>query len=178
MDDRLGARFKQVQPEVLYPVEPIVHLDRQDVTDLVALADRNPRRRIRICAHGDASDGLHEMFIVHVRGTYVRPHKHLGKSESFHVVEGEADVVLFDEQGSVVRVIRMGPYASGGTFYYRLSEPLYHTLLIRSDTFVFHEVTRGPFDRSQTVFAPWSPPDDQRQAADDFMQHLTQIVGK
>ena len=31
------------------------------------------------------------MLIVHPAGAYVRPHKHEGKSESTHVVEGDVD---------------------------------------------------------------------------------------
>ena len=58
-------------------------------------------------------DRLHEMLIVHQRGAYVRPHKHPGKMESTHVVKGLVDVVLFDDDGSVRRTIRMGDYASG-----------------------------------------------------------------
>ena len=87
----------------------------------------------------------------------------MNKSESFHVIEGMVDVVLFSEGGEVSKVIKMGSYSSGGCFYYRVASPIYHTLLIRSEVLVFHETTNGPFDRSQMVFAPWSP--DERDGA-------------
>jgi cupin fold WbuC family metalloprotein len=87
----------------------------------------------------------------------VRPHKHLGKPESFHVIEGIVDVIIFDECGDIREVIQMGNYGSDRVFYYRISTPIYHTLLIRSDILVFHETTTGPFNRVDTVFAPWSP---------------------
>ena len=47
------------------------------------------------------------MFIFHRKGTYVRHHKHLSKAESFHLVEGEADILLFDEQGNLNKVINL-----------------------------------------------------------------------
>ena len=51
----------------------------------------------------------------------------------------------------------MGELRSGKTFYYRLSEPIFHTLIIRSEILVFHEITQGPFLREQTEFAEWAP---------------------
>jgi cupin fold WbuC family metalloprotein len=158
--------------EVLYATDPIVRLTQGDVAELIKLADRNPRKRIRICAHRDVGDKLHEMLIVHVRDTYVRPHKHPGKSESFHLIKGEVDVVVFDEAGLVTNVIRMGDYASGKTFYYRMTDPCYHTLLIQSDVIVFHETTNGPFQRSETVFAPWAPEEAAEAARRVFMEAL------
>src|SRR5687768_8037033 len=87
--------------EVLIAATPIVTVSPADIEALKALALQNPRKRIRICTHKDTADPLHEMLIVHTRDTYVRPHKHLNKSESFHVIEGTVDVVIFNESGDV-----------------------------------------------------------------------------
>jgi cupin fold WbuC family metalloprotein len=150
-------RYREHSAEVLYAEDPIVQVDRQDIEFLIKRAVQSPRQRVRLCTHKDTSDRLHEMLIVHGRNCYVRPHKHLAKSEAFHVIQGVVDVVLLDEAGKVVEVIKMGDYASGRKFYYRLADPLYHTLLIRSEWLVFHEITNGPFKREDTVFAPWAP---------------------
>ncbi len=174
-DDRL-TRFRPLNEEVLYPAETIVEVDRRDIEALVARAQSNARKRIRICAHPDAGDPLHEMLIVHTRETYVRPHKHLGKSESFHIIEGQADVVIFDDDGKLLRVISMGEAASGATFYYRLRQPCYHALLVRSAVLVFHEVTNGPFAREGTLFAPWAPGDGEAEAVRGFVRRLLQDV--
>jgi len=154
-----SGKFRVESAEVLYAGEGIVTVDAATVAALVRDGLRNARHRIRLCTHTDARDAVHEMIIVHDRSCYVRPHKHLGKSESFHVIEGEVDVVIFDDVGRVSDVIPMGPYGSDKPFFYRIAEPLYHTLLIRSDVLVFHETTSGPFRREQTVLAPWSPVD-------------------
>jgi len=143
--------------EVLYPAEDVVVLDARTLEELKRLAMLNPRKRVRLCGHRSPDDLLHEMFIIHTRDTYVRPHKHLGKAESFSILEGEVDVVLFEEDGRIARTIPMGAPGSGKPFYYRLADPIFHTLLIRTDFLVFHEATEGPFRREQTVFAPWAP---------------------
>jgi len=133
--------------EVLYPEEDVVFLQIAETQELKRLASLNPRHRVRLCAHRSPKDSLHEMFIVHMRDCFVRPHKHLGKVESMAVLEGEVDVVLFDEDGSIRRLIQMGTPSSGKVFYQRLADPIYHTLLIRSEFLVFHEITEGPFLR-------------------------------
>lgn len=162
--------------EVLYAPKGIVVVDDAIIADLVTDAAKNPRRRIRLCAHSGVTDPLHEMFIVHERGCYVRPHKHFGKSESFHVVSGDVDVVVFDDSGNILNVIAMGPYGSQRPFFYRIAEPLFHTLLIRSDVLVFHETTSGPFKREQTLFAPWSPTGDDPHEVKTFLQLLNKNI--
>ena len=164
-------QLRQFNDEVLYAVDPVVRVGRTDISELIQRVEHVARKRARICAHRDVADKLHEMLIVHTRDTYVRPHKHLGKSESFHLIEGAADVVVLDDQGNIADVITMGDYSSGKTFYYRMADPLYHTLLIRSEVIVFHEVTNGPFDRSDTLFAPWAP-EDGAPSRKQFMERL------
>jgi cupin fold WbuC family metalloprotein len=143
--------------EVLYPQENIVSVNREDMQKLKDLAICNPRQRIRLCAHKEPSDQLHEMFIIHTSECYVRPHKHIGKIESMSILEGEADVVLFHEDGSIKKVLSMGAPNTGKLFYYRLAEPIYHMLLIRTPFLVFHEITQGPFLREKTIFPEWAP---------------------
>jgi cupin fold WbuC family metalloprotein len=100
------------------------------------------------------------MFIATRRDSYVRPHKHLGKAESFLLLEGRADLVLLDDAGAVTEAVALGDYASGLPFFYRIEDARYHTLVVRTDFVLYHEATSGPFDRTRTVLAPWSPAED------------------
>ena len=168
---------KTVSEEVLYPDERVVKVDRGDVDALKRIASATARRRVRLCAHPAAGDALHEMLIVHARDAYIRPHRQrAGKSESLHMIEGELDVLLFDEAGAVVTVMAMGEFRSGKQFYYRVAEPFYHTVLIRSDPAVFHETTNGPFHPGDTEFAPWAPEESDVSAVTAFMASLERRV--
>jgi cupin fold WbuC family metalloprotein len=169
-----SEKHRRTHPEVLHSDEALTTVDRSDVSGLKTMARANARGRMRLCAHETPEDALHEMLIVHDRSVYVRPHKHPGKTESMHIVEGLVDVVLFDDEGKIERIVRMGDYASGHVFYYRMTTPVFHTLLIRSETVVFLETTSGPFDRSETVFADWAP--DDGEAAASFLAELTTRV--
>ena len=162
-------RARKVSPEVFYADELVVRVDRDDVTSLVAEADPMLRRRTRLCTHRSADDRLHEMLVVHHREAYVRAHRHLGKAESMHIIKGETDLVLFDDVGKVTEVIGMGEFVSGRPFYYRMSDSIYHSLMIRSEWLVFHEVTSGPLRREESEFAPWAPSDDDALAVQAFL---------
>ena len=163
-------KFNVINKEVLYTMDAFTNISSDDIELLKAKASKNPRRRIRLCTHKDTNDTLHEMLIIHSKGTYVRPHKHIDKSESFHIIEGRLKVVVFDEAGSIEEVINMGDYASGNVFFYRLTDKCFHTVVPLSDVVVFHETTNGPFKREQTIFAPWAPEEDNIDEQKKFLE--------
>lgn len=167
--------IRKESAEVLYPKQDVVFLSTSDLDELKQLALKNPRKRVRLCAHRSPQAHLHEMFIVHTSECYVRPHKHLGKAESMAVLEGEVDVVLFNEDGSINKIVQMGAPGSGKTFYQRLSDPIYHALIIRSPFLVFHEVTEGPFLREKTIFPEWAPAEGD-PAAIEFQNQIQSAI--
>lgn len=166
-------KAKEINPEV-FSAEPgpFVSIARSNVQMLLDRAADTPRRRSRFCAHPAVTDKLHEMFIVHEQSAYVRPHKHLHKAESLYVMEGEALGIFFDEAGKVTHVIELGDYASGKTFFLRVNEPTYHTLIITSPVFVFHETTTGPFDRADTIYPVWAPEEADLAGREAFAKRL------
>ena len=167
--------MKQINEEVFFPDQKIVRVNRIEINALQKQSLVAKRRRSRLCAHRDVSDCLHELLIVHPENTYVRPHKHLGKPESFHIITGTLSVIIFDEDGNITEIIPMGDYSSGQNFYYRISDPLYHTVMITSKIAIFHESTTGPFKRSDTVFAPWSPKEKDLHGVKMFMKRFADL---
>ncbi|TAN54768.1 MAG: cupin fold metalloprotein, WbuC family [Rhodospirillales bacterium] len=161
----LPMKFRKVNDEVYYTTESVTKVGWDVVAWLKEKASGNPRQRVRLCTHPDSDDLLHEMLIVHARNAYVRPHRHPTKSESFHMIEGELSVLIFSGDGSVQEHIGMSSQHPDRPFYYRLSKPLYHTVVPHSDFVVFHETTNGPFRREDMEFAPWSPAEDADPAA-------------
>ena len=152
--------YRKINDEVYYLDRPGIPVGDADLDELVRLAAGNPRKRARLCTHAGPDSLLQEMFIVHEKSCYVRPHRHLDKEECVTVHRGEADIVLFDDDGNVTEVIRLGGRDSGRPFSCRMLLGVYHMFLIRSDVLVFSEATTGPFNRGKMVFAPWSPDED------------------
>jgi cupin fold WbuC family metalloprotein len=165
--------YKKINDEVYYSQEAIRTISGKDLNFLKELALKNHRQRVRLCMHKSPEDKVQEMFIIHGRDAYVRPHKHLTRGESFQVLEGEVDVVLYDDVGNVTRVIEMGDQLSGKAFYFRLDPPVFHTLNIHSPVLCFKEVTSGPFNKQDTFFAPWSPDETDLEAVAIFKKDLS-----
>lgn len=165
-------KIKKQSIDVLVAADKHISLSRRDLESLKEKVLKTPKKRIRINIHASPKDRIHEMFIVICKDTYIRPHKHLLKKESYHVIEGRATNVLFDEKGTIRKAISMSDYASGSDFYYKLNEPLYHCLVIQSDYFVFVEVTNGPFRKTDNIFAPWSPDEKDIRAVKSYLYKL------
>ena len=157
---------------VLFADERIVKVGSEVMEMLKESVSHIESKRMRLCTHPDIGSDLHEMFVVLTKDTYIRPHKHIGKSESFHIIEGSLDVAIFNDSGSIHDVVQLGDHLSGFDFYYRLSEPRYHTPVVTSDIVVFHETTKGPFVRSDTVYAPWAPEEGESAAGRVFIEGL------
>lgn len=169
-------QLDRVNDEVFIAVPSIVYLGDEEAAFLKQKAAQSPRKRARICAHKSNEDGLHEMLIAISAGSYIHPHKHIAKSESFHIVEGLVDVMILDDQGALVDVVKLGEPGSGRSYYYRLSDSLFHTLIIRSEMLVMHEVTNGPFNKEQTILAPFAPAEGDGKAASEYMERISQMA--
>ena len=169
--------FKKYNEEVFYTKESIICVNQEIIDFLKAKASNNLRKRARLCTHLGIDDVLHEMLIVHFKGTYVQPHKHIGKSESFHMIEGALGVVIFDDTGKILQVIHMGEPSSGLMFYYRLSESYFHSVIPLTETVVFHETTNGPFKREDMISAPWAPREEEAEEAEIYFKSILPQLG-
>jgi len=151
----------KINPEVYVSSQSFFQLDKKKIDSLINKAKLTPRNRVRFCSHSSSDESVHEMFIVHPRGAYVRPHKHLNKPESMLIIEGKVDFFIFDDDGNIKEKVCMGEYNSGLSFYNstRLSD--FHSMVIHSEWLVFLEVTKGPFNSEDTIFAEWSPKDGE-----------------
>lgn len=163
---------------VFFVKDSLVKIGDQEIKFLKEKVQYHHRKSIRLCMHQDIADAIHEMLILHSKETYVRPHKHPHKDVSYHIIEGVADMVVFDEKGGIVDVIPMGEYGTGRTFYYRLNEVHYYTPLVRSDFLLFHETMNGPFKPSDTIYAPWAAAQSDPVAVTQFQEELLSRVNE
>jgi len=162
--------YQKINEEVFTIQDPIVRLDRRAIEFVKEQAFHNARGRARICMHKNKEDNLHEMLIAIRSDSYIRPHRHRNKVESVHLVEGEADIILFNEEGQIIDLVKISPKHN---FYYRLDLPYYHTVLVHSPILVIHETTNGPFNPKETEYAPFSPPEEENVV---YIRHIKDSV--
>jgi cupin fold WbuC family metalloprotein len=137
---------------------------------LAGRAAASPRRRINHNFHESAGDNPHRFLNVLLRGTYIQPHRHTTppKAETFLVLEGEAEVILFDDHGAVTARHPLGVETPGGRVWgIDLPPGVWHTVLPRTDRAVCFEVKPGPWEpASDKEFAPWAPAEGSPDAAE------------
>lgn len=170
----MAFRFpvRKENDEVYYSKSPFVLIGPPDLEELKTIAAANPRKRSRLCVHQTPAASLHEMFIVHGREAYVRPHRHQKRKEGFMVLEGQADLLTFSDSGDLQKVIRM----DNRSFYMRLNEPTFHMLIIRSEFLVFYEATSGPFNFLDTQFPTWAPDGSDNDDVRTFLEKMERVV--
>jgi cupin fold WbuC family metalloprotein len=154
-------RIEEKSLEVHQAEGEVVWATKENIEFLKQKAAESPKRRSRMLAHPGGDDPMHEMLVVLARDNYIHPHVHPGVTESFYLIEGEMDVVLFKEDGEILEVVHMGDLDSGLPFFYRQTVPIYHTIIPRTDFVAFKEATQGPFRSDNTVLAEWAPADEE-----------------
>jgi cupin fold WbuC family metalloprotein len=180
LNDRVGhwqhrrglIGLQKINDLVLAATDPVVAFSKTENAYLQQELSSRGLDRLRICAHKTGEDRLHEMLMVFSGSTYVRPSLHVDKEESLYFLEGLGTYVFFDDQGRRTRSVPLGPAGSGRSFYCRVPANTYHSLLVESETVLVKETTSGPFRRSDTQFAPWSPDGADPVAARQYVNSL------
>jgi cupin fold WbuC family metalloprotein len=165
-------QIKTLSNEVHQAEGRVVWATKENIEFLKQYAEKSTKNRSRILAHPDGQNSIHEMIVCLGRDTYIHPHIHPGKTESFHLVEGRMNVVLFEEDGEILQVVKMGDLESGLPCYYRQTEPIYHTIIPQTDYVTFTEVTPGPFDPDDLVHAEWAPAEADDGKLVEFIKDL------
>lgn len=160
----------------LEPQQGAICIDRKMIADLHSRALSSPLKRSRYNLHSGPDSLVHEMVIGLLGDTYIRPHRHSQKEESFHIIEGELSVLLFDQDGAVTRCIPMSCTRPGSHLIYRLSPAVWHTVIIHSPFAVIHEVTNGPFTPDSAEFAEWAPIPERSVEAQRYLRRLEELI--
>lgn len=166
------SKQNKINEEVYHSASKNFSLNFADMRTLVDFAKDNKRRRVRLCAHENPKEEVQEMFIIHPKETYVKPHKHLNKPESMVVFEGEADYIIFNEDGSIRSILEMGAYGSGKAFYQTIREDEYHSIYIKSEWLIFLEITKGPFSKEDTLFAHFATDESDIEGVSEFLKRF------
>jgi glucose-6-phosphate isomerase len=111
------------------------------------------------------------MIIVFHKDTILTPHRHpVGRSESYHVIEGAMNVYFFDDNGKVIGIIKLEERSKNYNFYYRLSSHTWHLPVPTTEYMVYHETITGPFLTEADIEYPtWKDKYDTAQKINHFL---------
>ena len=149
----------------------LINTQLLDETSLKASLDS--RLRMNHNFHSTLDDPLNRMINALEPDTYIRPHRHLNppKPEAYILIRGEIDVLIFNEEGCLVRKETLCP--DTGSYGIDIPEGVWHSILVKKPQTVIYEAKPGPFaPLAVEDFAPWSPePDDEAGVREFFKRY-------
>ena len=144
---RENFHLKKLSDNVLKCEDSLSVLHQEMIEHIKKIARTHPMQRTRINFHQSDDSLVHEMIIAMTDATVVEPHRHLNKSESFHLMEGKVRIGFISEDEKITKIIEL---CKGKIEYYRLNTPDYHIVVPISKMVVIHEVTNGPFVKGES----------------------------
>jgi cupin fold WbuC family metalloprotein len=168
-------------PEAEFNTSAYRSVGARDIGYFKSMALQSPRNRYRLCLHTDHNHLTQEMVICLKGFNYFPPHLHPGnRSESYHMIEGQMDVYLLDAAGGLIDIVKLGAPTANGVkgeprdYMYRLSEPIYHLMIPRSEWTIYHEVLTGPWSKDSVVcYAPFAPSEDDVEEVEEYIREIT-----
>ena len=132
-----------------------IYIDRKKLEELKILAQKDPNKRARICLHKNDEEMVQEMIIAFCKDSYIRPHRHIDKSESYHIIEGRIEIIFYNDNGIEIDKVVLSDKIDEHPFLFRISNSAWHKVVPKSDFVIIHEVTKGPFNKNSSEFADW-----------------------
>ena len=172
--------MKKKQNNSIYNSNDIFVLDNKKLEYLKKKAYNSKLKRFRYCLHHSDNHLTHEMIIVFHVDTLITPHRHpLGRSESYHVIEGSMNVYFFNDNGEVINAIKLAEKRGDNSFFYRLSSHTWHLPVPTSEYIVYHETLTGPFVNKQDIEYPkWKNKFNNKNKIKALLQNTKIIKNK
>lgn len=156
---RDGLSYRKISAETTYIVDTISsRMTFSMVSNLQNEYLNSKRKRHRFCFHQNPTVDLHDIVICYDKSSYIRPNKHIGKSESVLVLQGEIDIYIFNDYGDLIDLIPLGKYNSKKSCYAKIPANTWHGLRsVGSTPVIMKETISGPYDSSTLMWADFAP---------------------
>lgn len=146
------GKLRKKNERVFYARETPVVLGMQLIMLMKELAEFRGLPVFRVCLHENDDEGIHEMLMVHTRPVHVGPLKQDKTSLSYHMLDGVADISLYDDTGVCNRTIRIDNNGNFCGRFVRLKANVFRSIQTISQHSIFLEVASGPFADNETVW--------------------------
>ena len=128
-----------------FTVNDIVAIDNSVIDQLIGLSEELGKKDIRICLHQNNESKLHNMINLIYKKKLNVPHKHLDKSESYHIIRGQMIISIYDNEANIKDKYFLD---ENDTFLFRVGKDNFHTTVPVSDYVIVHETRSGPFNKN------------------------------
>ena len=140
---------KKAKSLTFFSTKKPVSVSKKLVEELKKLSQVNGKKNARFCLHESPEAPLHDMIILEYRDKKCRkPHKHLEKNETLHMIEGKMSVLFFDNEGKLIKRETLNPKDN---FAYHTPVGMYHVWLPLTEYAVYREIKQGPFKQEDNI---------------------------
>jgi cupin fold WbuC family metalloprotein len=153
----------------------MVRITNELIDTVVADARKSQRLRMNYNFHPELSDPVQRLLNALEPWTYIRPHKHINKEESFVLLRGTILAVSFNDDGTIRDHAILSQ--KSGILGIEFEENCFHMLTsLESGSAVF-EIKEGPFvPHTDGSSALWAPKEGTPEAK-DFLKKVFAVLG-
>jgi cupin fold WbuC family metalloprotein len=153
----------------------MIKINEQLIESVIEKARTSPRKRMNYNFHPELSDPVQRLLNALEPWTYIRPHRHATKEESFVLLKGKVLAVVFNDDGSI-RDYAVLSHESG-VLGVEFEENCYHMLTSLQTGSVVYEIKEGPFvAHSEDTSAAWAPREGTDEVP-DFLRSVFNQIG-
>lgn len=159
-------------------MKQLKRFDKRTFEALLENAAKSERRRANLNVHNSYEDVVQRLFIAMMPDSYVRPHRHCQKHkwEFFMVLEGELDLIFFDDKGTVSERLTLS--SNGDCSGVEIPPNVWHATVCHAPV-VFMEVKQGPYEVTDDKgFAAWAPTEGSNDVSTFLASLKTATVGQ
>lgn len=147
----------------------LIHINQNLLDKTTAEALISPRRRAWFLFH-ELTDRVHRMLNAIEPNSYVMPHYHPDKVETFLALRGKAAIPTFNDKGDLLDcpIIEAGTLTLG----VEIQACTWHSVLSLESGTVLYEVLEGPYIKAEhKTFAHfWAPSEDNHDLGVEWLQ--------
>lgn len=119
-------------------------------------AKNSPRLRMNYNMHQSLDDSIHRLLNALEPGTYLIPHRHSDKEETYIILRGSLITVFFDNEGNIIEKTELNPQK--GLFGLEIPIGTWHSIVVLEPDTVIFEIKRGPYaPLPPEDIASWAP---------------------
>lgn len=153
--------------------DDIIKADRAFFDELLRKARQNDLRKYRYCLHDSENSNVQEMIFVNEKDVYYPPDKHDYCAETKIILYGEAWILLFEEDGSILDIMRA---SVNGLKFCRVKRGIYHAVVPISDQVIFYEMREGKFTPDMVTYPVWAPKDASEEEIKRYEEKVNQAI--
>lgn len=144
------------------------------LNEVTSQAKVNPRLRMNYNFHTSMEEPIHRMLNALETGTYLPPHRHRDKEETYLLLRGSMWVFFYDELGNVTDKALLNP--SEGKYGLEIPSGTWHNIVALESGTVIFEIKKGPyFPLSPEDIASWAPAPSDVKGAEVFMNKILEV---